>query len=65
MFYDAGGIASPTPVPRALTLMKPGPVWLRGLGAGVGAGALRVEFGFRANDIPRSRQILVRFSPTF
>ena len=32
---------------------------------GFGAAGLRVEFGFRANDIPDSRQILVRFSPTF
>jgi hypothetical protein len=39
--------------------------WLNGVGAGVGAGGVRVEFGFRADAIPRSRQILVRFSPTF
>ena len=39
--------------------------WLRGVGVGVGGGGVRVEFGFRANDIPHSRQILVRFSPTF
>jgi outer membrane protein assembly factor BamA len=39
--------------------------WLRGVGAGVGVAGVRVEFGFRADDIPRSRQILVRFSPTF
>ena len=65
-FYDAGRITSPTTDPRALILLrKPGPVWLRGIGAGVGAGPVRIEFGFRANDIPRSRQILVRFSPTF
>jgi surface antigen Omp85-like protein len=65
-FYDAGRVTSPMPVPRELLLLRsPDPGWLRGVGAGVGAGALRVEFGFRANDIPRSRQILVRFSPTF
>lgn len=65
-FYDAGRITSPMPDPRQLILLrKPDPVWLRGVGAGVGGGGVRVEFGFRANDIPRSRQILVRFSPTF
>jgi hypothetical protein len=39
--------------------------WLRGVGVGVGAGGVRLEFGFRADDIPKSRQILLRFSPTF
>jgi outer membrane protein assembly factor BamA len=52
VFYDAGRVSG-------------GDAWLRGVGVGAGAGGLRVEFGFRANDIPRSRQILVRFSPTF
>lgn len=56
-FYDAGRVTS------RLTSTSPG--WLRGAGFGVGAAGVRVEFGFRANDIPRSRQILVRFSPTF
>jgi outer membrane protein assembly factor BamA len=64
-FYDAGRLSSPRPDPRELILTRRGPVWLRGLGFGAGAGGVRVEFGFRANDIPRSRQILVRFSPTF
>jgi hypothetical protein len=26
---------------------------------------LRIDFGFRANDIPESRQVLVRLGPTF
>ena len=39
--------------------------WLTGLGGGVSVASIRVEFGFRANDIPQSRQILVRFGPTF
>jgi outer membrane protein assembly factor BamA len=64
-FYDAGRVSSPQPDPRALVLTAPGARWLRGVGAGVGAGGIRVEFGFRADDIPQSRQILVRFSPTF
>ena len=64
-FYDAGRIASPRPDPRALIVVRRDPVWLRGVGFGAGAGGVRVEVGFRANDIPRSRQILVRFSPTF
>jgi hypothetical protein len=55
-FYDAGRVTSP------LTTSSP---WLNGVGVGFGAGGVRVEVGFRANAIPRSRQILVRFSPTF
>lgn len=54
-FYDAGRVTGGTTA-------KP---WLRGVGFGVGAGGVRLEVGFRANDIPRSRQLLLRFSPTF
>jgi outer membrane protein assembly factor BamA len=55
-FYDAGRVSGATATTDR---------WLRGVGAGAGAGGVRIEFGFRADDIPRSRQILVRFSPTF
>jgi len=57
-FYDAGRVTS-----RIAT--DPHPGWLNGVGFGIGAAGVRVEFGFRADDIPSSRQILVRFSPTF
>ena len=55
LFYDAGRVGGQATSAR----------WLNGVGAGIGGGGVRVEFGFRANDIPKSRQILVRFSPTF
>jgi hypothetical protein len=54
-FYDAGKLAGGA---------QPSD-WLNGVGGGFGFGGLRVEFGFRADAIPKSRQILVRFSPTF
>jgi hypothetical protein len=57
-FYDAGRVTSGL-APDA------SPGWLNGVGFGLGAGGVRIDFGFRANDIPNSRQILVRFSPTF
>ena len=57
VFYDAGRVTSPVP-PSTRN-------WLRGVGVGLGGAGLRVEFGFRANDIPDSRQILVRYSPIF
>ena len=55
-FFDAG---------RVTTSLRKGAEWLRGVGFGVGSGSVRLEVGFRANDIPRSRQILLRFAPTF
>jgi hypothetical protein len=39
--------------------------WLTGLGVGLGIGDLRIDFGWRADDIPRSLQIIARFGPTF
>ena len=55
-FFDAGRVTTP---------LRTDAEWLRGVGFGVGSGSVRLEVGFRANDIPRSRQILLRFSPTF
>ena len=57
-FYDAGRVTGP--FDPSVTSR-----WLNGVGFGVGSGSIRIEFGFRANDIPDSRQILVRLSPTF
>jgi len=56
-FYDAGRVTGP--IDGSTT------DWLTGVGGGVSFGAIRVEFGFRTNDIPGSRQILVRLGPTF
>ena len=56
-FYDAGRVRDPIDGSRS--------DWLQGTGVGVQSGPVRVEFGFRVDDIPDSRQILVRFSPTF
>jgi outer membrane protein insertion porin family len=56
-FYDAGRVHDPIDGSRS--------DWLRGTGLGLQAGPVRVEFGFRTDAIPRSRQILVRVSPTF
>jgi surface antigen Omp85-like protein/surface antigen-like variable number repeat protein len=55
-FYDAGRVSSPR---------TPAPPWQNGVGFGFGGGGLRLEFGYRASDIPGSLQVLVRFSPTF
>jgi outer membrane protein assembly factor BamA len=39
--------------------------WLNGIGVGLQFGPCRVEFGYRLDDVPRSQQVLVRFSPNF
>jgi len=39
--------------------------WLKGVGAGLQIGPVRVEFGFRLDDVPKSKQVLVRLSPSF
>jgi len=56
-FYDAGRIDKPIGTSST--------EWLNGIGAGLQVGPFRVEFGYRLNDIPQSRQILVRLGPTF
>jgi outer membrane translocation and assembly module TamA len=56
-FYDLGKITGPIDGSRS--------DWLQGIGFGVSVASIRVEFGFRADDIPNSRQILVRLGPTF
>ncbi len=39
--------------------------WLKGVGVGLEGGRMRLEFGWRLNDIPGSLQILFRLGPTF
>ena len=56
-FFDSGRISGP--------LNGSTTDWLNGLGVGLSVSSIRVEFGFRANDIPQSRQILIRLGPTF
>ncbi len=57
VFFDAGRIDRP--------IGSSSTEWLRGIGAGLQAGPFRIEVGYRLNDIPQSRQILVRLGPTF
>lgn len=39
--------------------------WMKGIGIGLGLGDLRIDFGWRLRDIPKSLQVLVRFGPAF
>jgi hypothetical protein len=54
-FFDAGrAVASGSGAP-----------WLKGVGWGIGVGDMRVDFGYRLNDVPGSLQVLLRFSRSF
>jgi outer membrane protein assembly factor BamA len=54
-FFDAGRVSSTT-----------GAQWLRGVGFGLGLTRdIRVDFGYKLNDIPGSLQVLLRLGRTF
>ena len=54
-FFDAG---------RATAAGFDAP-WLKGVGWGIGVGDMRVDFGYRADAVPSSLQVLLRFSRSF
>ena len=54
-FFDAG--RAPAPGGDA--------PWLKGAGFGIGMGAVRLDFGYKLDDIPGSLQVLLRFVRTF
>jgi hypothetical protein len=54
--FDAGRVTSPT------SANEP---WLNGVGVGLGAGGVRVDFGYKLDDVPNSLQVTVRFGRTF
>jgi heme-degrading monooxygenase HmoA len=56
-FFDAGRVHNP--IGASTT------EWLKGIGAGLQTGPIRVEFGFRLADPSHSKQVLVRLSPSF
>ena len=54
--FDAGRVTSPTGVDAP---------WLKGVGVGLGAGGVRVDFGYKLDNVPRSLQVTLRFGRTF
>jgi len=54
--FDAGRVTSPTSVDAP---------WLKGVGVGLGAGGIRLDFGYKLDQIPSSLQVTVRFGRTF
>ena len=56
LFYDAGRIGRP---------VRGTDDWLTSVGIGVQVRGIRVEWGFRPDDIPKSAQVLVRVGRSF
>lgn len=56
VFFDAGRVRSP---------IRGNDDWMRGIGVGLQGGPVRLELGFKLDDIPRSRQVLVRLGRSF
>jgi hypothetical protein len=50
-FFDAGQVA--------------GAPWMKGVGWGIGVGDVRIDVGYRADAIPSSLHVLLRFNRTF
>lgn len=61
-FLDAGRVTS-RPAPSVI----PGAdaPWMKGIGWGIGLGAMRIDFGYKLDTLPSSPQVLVRFGRTF
>ena len=55
-FFDVG---------RAARRDVTGTPWLNGVGFGIGMGVVRLDFGYKLDDIPSSFQFLLRFVRTF
>jgi hypothetical protein len=60
-FFDTGRASDPNPLFNPATNGR----WLNGIGFGFGFGGLRVDFGYKLDDIPSSLQVLLRFGRTF
>ena len=56
VFYDAGRVGDP---------IRGSSNWLTAVGAGVQTGGIRVEWGFRPDDGPKSGQVIVRLGRSF
>jgi Surface antigen variable number repeat len=62
-FFDTGRVAIRQHA--RLDLQAEPPHWLNGVGFGVAAGGVRVDFGYKLDDVPSSLQVLLRFGRTF
>jgi hypothetical protein len=69
-FFDAGRVTLRQVQAGALRQTPGGPViadapWLKGVGWGIAAGDIRVDFGYKVAEVPSSLRVTVRFGRTF
>jgi hypothetical protein len=62
-FFDVGRVTA-RPVPGFVQPAADTP-WLKGVGFGVGVGDFRIDFGYKAAEIPSSLSVIARFGRTF
>jgi Surface antigen variable number repeat/Omp85 superfamily domain len=63
-FFDTGRVTLLDPV-RPVDAQAPAAVWLNGVGFGIAAGGVRLDFGYKLDAVPSSLQVLLRFGRTF
>jgi len=65
LFFDAGRVYGSTLPTGDGALPGSNTDWLKGIGVGLEAGPLRLDFGWRLDDVPKSLQVLLRISRPF
>jgi len=64
-FFDAGRVARRQDAGTTVGSRPEDPPWLNGVGFGIAAGGIRLDFGYKLDAVPRSLQVLLRFGRTF
>ena len=64
-FFDAGRVTRRQGAGRTLGSRPEDPPWLNGVGFGIAAGGIRLDFGYKLDAVPGSFQVLLRFGRTF
>jgi len=64
-FFDAGRVTRRQDAGRTVGSRPEDPPWLNGVGFGIAAGGIRLDFGYKLDAVPSSLQVLLRFGRTF
>ena len=64
-FFDAGRVTRRQDAGRTVGSRPEDPPWLKGVGFGIAAGGIRLDFGYKLDAVPSSLQVLLRFGRTF
>jgi hypothetical protein len=64
-FFDAGRVTRRPDASRTVGSRPEDSPWLNGVGFGIAAGGIRLDFGYKLDAVPSSLQVLLRFGRTF